>query len=501
MKQSPTRRNENQFFCCFILFLFSTSAVAQYVVPNSGFELFTTCPGSTSQFDPYVNDWINPTNGSGSPDYLNSCAATTVSVPDNSRGFQYAHSGNAYCGIVIARGNYNQNFREYIEVQFTNTLEADSCYHFEMFFNLANISQFNSDAIQVYISDTLVSGITNPYPLPFTPQISNPAGNFPDSVNWSVISGDYTASGSENFMIIGNFFDSLNSTLVPFNSATGSNVAFVFIDDVSFTKVPCAISAGFVAAENNICPGTCIDFTNLSAGATGYIWSFPGGSPASSTSANPANICYAAPGNYNVQLIASNANGSDTLLLTNYITVYPSPPPQSITQSGDTLFAISGSASYQWYYNTNIINGATNYFYVAQASGDYNVVATDANGCEVEAVIFNVLASAQFKEESLKFEVYPNPVGDKVIIQKSHPDTSPTSSFWRGYRDTRTASVISVYNLLGEMILTVQPHTSGFIPITIGTETSIDVSELTPGLYYIEIVAGEKIFRSKFVKQ
>src|SRR5213079_1157381 len=121
---------------------------------------------------------------------------------------------------------------------------------------------------------------------------------------------------------------------------------------------------------------------------------------------------YANPGTYNVQLIASNSNGSDTLLLTNYITVYPSPPAQSITQNGDTLFAIAGSASYQWYFNANIINGATNYFYVATQSGDYNVVATDVNGCEVEAVINNVAAGLNaplsFGDGS-GVKLYPNP--------------------------------------------------------------------------------------------
>src|SRR6185295_7923674 len=126
------------------------------------------------------------------------------------------------------------------------------------------------------------------------------------------------------------------------------------------------------------------DFTNLSLNTTSCQWYFAGAIPDTSTDINPSNICYPNAGSYDVQLIATNANGSDTLLLTNYITVYPSPSPQAISQNGDTLFAITGSTSYQWYFNTNIIIGATDYFYVATASGDYNVVATDVNGCEVE---------------------------------------------------------------------------------------------------------------------
>lgn len=53
---------------------------------------------------------------------------------------------------------------------------------------------------------------------------------------------------------------------------------------------------------------------------------------------NPIGICYNSPGQYDVMLIASNANGIDTLFLPNFVTVYPYPAPQGITQSGDTLF-------------------------------------------------------------------------------------------------------------------------------------------------------------------
>jgi hypothetical protein len=174
--------------------------------------------------------------------------------------------------------------------------------------------------------------------------------------------------------------------------------------------------AGF-NAPHHLCPGTCASFTNLSLYATSWLWNFPGALPNSSTDIHPANICYNTPGNYDVILIASSSFGSDTITLPNYITVYPYPSPQGIQQNGDTLFAIAGSASYQWYFNGNIISGATDYFYVAPQSGDYNVVATDANGCEVEAAIFSVLASTQLAVGNWQLAIFPNPVADKLIIQ------------------------------------------------------------------------------------
>jgi len=242
-------------------------------------------------------------------------------------------------------------------------------------------------------------------------------------------------------------------------------------------------TAGIDGNPIRLCPGTCTGFQNLSTNATSYQWSFPGGSPSSSTDAFPNNICYSTPGSYDVQLIAFNANGSDTLFLANFVTVYPYPPLQSITQSGDTLFAIAGATAYQWYYNGNIISGATDYFYIATASGDYNVVATDANGCEVEAVIYNVVAGLTHTITGDGVILFPNPVDDKVIIHKLKVKSE-------------AAFEISIYNMVGEMVMAVDlPIAYCLLPTF-----SIDVRALPPGLYYIEITTSEKIFRNKFIK-
>ena len=237
-------------------------------------------------------------------------------------------------------------------------------------------------------------------------------------------------------------------------------------------------------APNHICPGTCTDFTNLSINGTSFLWTFAGANPTTSADVNPVNICYNTPGNYTVSLIANNASGSDTITLNNFITVYPYPAPQGIAQSGDTLFANAGAVSYQWYHAGILIPGATDYFYVATEGGDYNVVATDANGCEVEAAIFDVIAGIQSPVSSHLPLVYPNPVENKLTVDNRHPDS---------YRDTITA--IKIFNLIGEQIFEVR-HSADFNRKLI----DIDVSKLPGGLYYIEITAGEKIFRNKFIK-
>ena len=255
-------------------------------------------------------------------------------------------------------------------------------------------------------------------------------------------------------------------------------------DQPVFFKLTCAGVAALPIAQfsapDSICPGACIDFTNLSQNATSYLWSFPGATSPVSTDVNPTGICYINTGSYDVTLIAIGAGGTDTISIANYITVYPSPPPQGIMQNGDTLFANPGALSYQWYYNGNIINGATNYFYIALLSGDYNVVATDANGCEVEAVINDVIAAVG-SSNMQSIQIYPNPVIDKFIIHK--------------LKVTSEAAVeISIFNVLGKKVV------DTFFDEGNEHGNEIDVSILPAGLYLLELTSQDKIYRTKLIK-
>ena len=247
--------------------------------------------------------------------------------------------------------------------------------------------------------------------------------------------------------------------------------------------------AGFASTDTFLCPGTCIDFLDLTINATSIQWLFPGGVPSTSTLYNPQNICYSSPGTYDVTQIAYNISGNDSLTLNNFISVFPFSPTQSISQNGDTLFSNPVFASYQWYFNGNLITGATDYFYIAQASGDYNVVATDGNGCEVEAAIFNVIASLPLEVSSLGFEVYPNPVEERITIQKAQvtSGTAPQGVL-------RTVE-ISIYSMIGVSAVSL-PTTYCLLPTC-----TIDVSQLPAGMYYIELRSGSQSLRAKFVKQ
>lgn len=80
-------------------------------------------------------------------------------------------------------------------------------------------------------------------------------------------------------------------------------------------------TTSFSANVLSVCSGGSIQFSDESGNApTVWFWSFPGGTPASSSAQNPL-ITYNAPGTYSVSLTASNANGNASTTQTNYIVV------------------------------------------------------------------------------------------------------------------------------------------------------------------------------------
>ncbi|MGC9336786.1 MAG: C10 family peptidase, partial [Candidatus Cloacimonadia bacterium] len=80
-------------------------------------------------------------------------------------------------------------------------------------------------------------------------------------------------------------------------------------------KSPLLPLADFSASATTILPGESIDFYDLSEGIpNSWIWSFDGGTPATSSLQNPTGIMYSSPGTYDVSLSVGNTNGIDDTL-------------------------------------------------------------------------------------------------------------------------------------------------------------------------------------------
>ena len=92
---------------------------------------------------------------------------------------------------------------------------------------------------------------------------------------------------------------------------------FTIIKDDLATKP----TANFIADKTAICPGESVQFTDNSyGGPTLWSWTFEGQSSVTSTDQNPI-VTYNTPGIYDVTLVATNAEGSDTIIKNDFIVV------------------------------------------------------------------------------------------------------------------------------------------------------------------------------------
>lgn len=105
-----------------------------------------------------------------------------------------------------------------------------------------------------------------------------------------------------------------------------SNDAHAFlIDDIEVLTTAggtvTAPVANFTANTTSGCAPLTVSFSDQSSNnPTSWSWIFNGATPSSSISPNPT-VIYNTPGIYSVTLTASNAGGSNTKTMTNYITV------------------------------------------------------------------------------------------------------------------------------------------------------------------------------------
>jgi len=121
--------------------------------------------------------------------------------------------------------------------------------------------------------------------------------------------------------------------------------------------------ANFVASATDININNSVTFTDKTLeNPTSWSWTFEGGTPATSTQKNPV-VTYTTVGTFDVTLVATNAQGSDTEVKTNYINVSEKPycASQGNTYSMEWIAGVkvgsmtnnSGAAGYTDFTNIN----------------------------------------------------------------------------------------------------------------------------------------------------
>lgn len=159
--------------------------------------------------------------------------------------------------------------------------------------------------------------------------------------------------------------------------------------------------ANFSGNPTTVIVGNTVEFTDLSLNnPTSWEWTFEQGNPTNFNGQNPPQIEYNTLGTWNVTLTVSNADGSDTEVKNNYITVVEdgtlvanfSANPTSLTEGGNVQFTDESSGSptsWQWQFDggnppdSEDQNPVVNY----PTSGVYSVTLTVSDGTDTDEFI------------------------------------------------------------------------------------------------------------------
>jgi len=394
-------------FCLLFAGLFNLTS-AQNLVPNPSFEN-ANCPtgynGLPSQVSMYLADWYSAT--CASPDPMTNCSNNAnTSVPSVWFGYQNARTGNNYMGFSFYGAWY-----EYIGVKLTQPLTAGTTYDVSFYVSCADEVKYASDKLGIYFSDTAIkciSGFSGPV-LSYTPQVQSPSGVFyTDTAGWTQVSGSFTATGGEQYVVIGYFNPWNTANLQEISGSNGR--CYYYIDDVSVTAaVPIPGQPGPINGLQAVCENSTQTFAvNPVPGATSYTWTLPGGWTGTSTTNSISVTVGAASGS--VSVTADNTSGSSapqTVAVT--VNPFPAQPgtitgPLAVCEGTTVNYAITpvaNASSYFWTLpsgwggssstpNITVTAGATGGMLIASAQ---NNCGTSGSQVSVTVTVPNVSVS------------------------------------------------------------------------------------------------------------
>ncbi len=238
----------------------------------------------------------------------------------------------------------------------------------------------------------------------------------------------------------------------------------------------------FTSSDTNGCAPYLVTYTNSSTGLDNqYVWTFEGGTPATSSEENP-QIIYETPGVYDVTLQAVNTYGTDQFTLQDVITIIPAPVASfDFTIDGNVVTfnnTSSEAITYTWNFGDGFSSTSENPSHQYNANGMYIVSLTASKDfCHttiVDTIDFTFVNTKNINHFDVT--IFPN----------------PTSYILNIITENDTNLNARIFSIDGKPIPFLEQDFQGTI--------SLDLKNIPSGIYFLELSGGEKIYRHRFVK-
>lgn len=410
-----------------ILSFFPTQA--QNLVPNPSFEDNISCPTGFMEL-PFLSEptvsitgWTRPSEASS--DYFNTCAtATFMDVPNNFVGHQFPRTGNAYTG-GYSFVDPGFPYREYSQSHLSAPLIAGHRYHasfwvslgeWDNYINPGSTSISGVDQLGAHFSTTSEerTGVTSTLD-DLIPQVKSPVGiPLVDTAEWMPISGMFTATGGEEWMILGNFTPSNDLTVQPVVGTGGASaMIYYYYDDVCVLDLD-GPPISSIVHDSTVCDAEEFQLSGRD-NAVSYIWS---------DGSTDKIRTFTGPGTYWVKSVDPDNCSlyADTF---NMIIKNTGPP---VNLGNDTVLCNNASLTlnaYNEYYEKYTWNtGASTSSINVSKSGTYTVTVTSPcfNGKDSITIKVPPKPKALLPQDMILCE------GTSVMLRNDQPDVTNTWS-------------------------------------------------------------------------
>ena len=168
------------------------------------------------------------------------------------------------------------------------------------------------------------------------------------------------------------------------------------------------LEANFSWTPDPVCSGSAVQFTDQSLGnPTGWSWTFPGGTPASSTQQNPV-VTWNQAGTYNVTLVISRPGSTNQITQEVIVTGTPN-ANFSFVVSGNTveftnLSTPTAGVTYEWYFGDGLFSNEQDPIHTYDPGGFYTAELFVFNECgsSTKSAFINTAPTADFTASPLE---------------------------------------------------------------------------------------------------
>jgi predicted outer membrane repeat protein len=233
------------------------------------------------------------------------------------------------------------------------------------------------------------------------------------------------------------------------------------VGENTFCLSPAIISANGPTA---FCAGGSVTLT--AENGSSFVWS---------NGELDSEITVSVGGTYAATILNTLAGCSVTL--TQLVTVLTNPIPVINFSAGN--LTTGTFATYQWYYEGNLINGATSSTLMpTNGNGAYTVVVSNTNDCEGTSLVYNYNNADLSEEQIGDLYFFPNPVSRDGKL------------FFHTPFDVNKSALIRLYNICGKLCF---ESSSNEIP------ESLDLFGIDKGVYILELTIEQRNIRKNLV--